>query len=105
MKAHWLCGLFILALGFQLGCGNMTVQRSESAVGSDQQSEYSTTAFLFGFIPARRLSEVELCPQAKVQKLSLHMTGGNVGLALITLGIYIPQTIRVSCSASGEPPL
>ncbi len=105
MKPRWLYGFFILALGFQVGCGNMTIQRSESAVGSDLQGEYSTASFLFGFIPARRLSEVELCPQAKVQKMSVHMTGGNVGLALLTLGIYIPQTIHVSCSTSGTPNL
>jgi Bor protein len=105
MNSRWLYGLFIFNLGLQVGCGHMTVQRSESVVSSDVEHEYSTASFLFGFVPARRLSEVELCANAKVQKLSVRMTGGDVGLALITLGIYLPQKILVSCSTPGGPTL
>jgi Bor protein len=35
---------------------------------------------------------------AKVQRVETQMTAGNVGLTILTLGIYSPRQVRVYCT-------
>ena len=35
---------------------------------------------------------------AKVQRVETQMTAGNVGMAILTIGIYSPRQVRVYCT-------
>ena len=81
-------------------CNHMTVQRGESTPRPISAStEYKLNSFLWGFIPGPRLRpESELCPGGRIEALDLRMSGTDVLISTVTIGIYVPHRVKVGCS-------
>ena len=98
MKIQNLRVIFIFTTLLLQSCADLEVRRSESTPTVTEAPEFETHSYIFGFVPGGRLFQSELCPQTRIETMRLHMTKGDVGLALVTLGIYVPQHLTVSCA-------
>jgi hypothetical protein len=81
-------------------CNHLRVQRGESTprpVASTH--EYKLNSFLWGFVPGPRLQpESILCPGGRIESLDLRMSGTDVLLTAVTVGIFVPHRVTVGCS-------
>ena len=60
-----------------------------------------TATYVFGLVPAREISTVAQCPDG-VAVIETQQTFLNGLVGVLTLGIYTPQTVRITCAAGGE---
>lgn len=60
-----------------------------------------TATYVFGLVPAREISTVAQCPDG-VAIIETQQTFLNGLVGVLTLGIYTPQTVRITCAAGGE---
>jgi Flp pilus assembly protein TadD len=59
----------------------------------------SQTFWVAGIGQSEEIDAAKVCGgSAKVQRVETQMTAGNVGLTLLTFGIYSPRQVRVYCS-------
>ena len=81
-------------------CNHLSVQRGEATPRPVSTStEYKMNSFLWGIIPGPRLSpEPQLCPGGRIEALDLRMSGTDVLVSTVTIGIYVPHRVKVSCS-------
>jgi hypothetical protein len=92
--------LFILIIS---GCSSLKVQRNSTSTlddieFSEKATSYTIPSMLYGIVPLKRIYESEVCPQSRIETLDMHMDPDDVGLALITLGIYWPQRVEILCA-------
>lgn len=87
--------LFIVCL--LTGCAQLRITRDESAaVGANR--EIVIHSFLWAFIPGRALPPVDqMCPGGRVESLDFGMKSQDVMLTAVTLGIYVPHRVIVTC--------
>ena len=59
----------------------------------------SQTFWVGGIGQSQDIDASKVCGgTSKVQRVETEMTAGNVGLTIVTLGIYSPRQIRVYCT-------
>ena len=59
----------------------------------------SQTFWVGGIGQSEDIDAAKVCGNASnVQRVETQMTAGNVGLTILTLGIYSPRQIRVYCT-------
>lgn len=80
------------------GCA---IQRFD--VRSDVQNapthDNSQSFWVGGIGQSEEIDAAKVCGDAsKVQRVETQMTAGNVGLTILTLGIYSPRQVRVYCT-------
>ncbi len=80
------------------GCA---IQRFD--VRSDVQNapthDNSQSFWVGGIGQSEEIDAAKVCGgAAKVQRVETQMTAGNVGLTILTLGIYSPRQVRVYCT-------
>ncbi len=57
------------------------------------------TFWVGGIGQSEEIDAAKVCgAAAKVQRVETQMTAGNVGLTIVTLGIYSPRQVRVYCT-------
>jgi hypothetical protein len=86
-----LCG----ALGALTGCYNITYvarSRTPAAIAHEQKQDF----FLWGIVGKQNVDVRALCPTGPA-KIKGQQTGVEVLLAIITLGIYTPRSVFVTC--------
>ena len=95
--------ILLLSSTLACACSHTTVTREESVTVKPNQ-EYGVNFFLWTTIPgARRLPPAsKMCPQGRLETLDFATTGVDALIAVVTLGIYIPQTVMVGCSNKTE---
>lgn len=82
-----------------MACSNLTVSRGTPTNPSALPDRvYDLPAFLFGTISKQNVTEQEACPSSRIDWMRLRMDGGDVGLAILTLGIYVPQRVEIRCA-------
>lgn len=60
--------------------------------------EENQTFFLFGIGQEETINAVQVCgSEEKIAKVESELTGSNILLTLVTLGIYTPRHARVYC--------
>lgn len=60
--------------------------------------EENQTFFLFGIGQEKTINAVQVCGgEEKIAKVESKLTGSNILLGLVTLGIYTPRQARVYC--------
>jgi hypothetical protein len=96
-----------LAMGAMLlcasGCYKATFYKNP-AVTKGQEHEEWTDFFVFGTVGTETVDVKKFCGAAEVAQVR---TGGNVGTGLVgavTLGIYTPRKVYVTCAAHGAAP-
>jgi hypothetical protein len=59
-----------------------------------------TATWLWGLVPAEEISVVAQCPNG-VATIETQQSFANGLVGLVTLGIYTPQEVRVTCASGG----
>lgn len=89
----------LVCLGLS-GCYKATFIRDAAAVRGEEHDQWSTF-FLFGLIGTEEVDVKEFCPDGDA---AVVRTGGNFGtgfVGAITLGIYTPRKVYVTCAKGG----
>ena len=87
----------ILIFGFSLGCAShtYTVKENQKTIATQKET---VTYTLAGFVPRyRNIDAYELCPSKKVNQVIMWDSGLDGFLCGITLMLYCPKTVEVSC--------
>jgi hypothetical protein len=89
--------LWVIAL---TGCYHATVETgaTPSTVVIDKSF---ASAWIYGLVPPSTVSTAERCPNG-VAKVETQHTFVNQLVGILTLGIYTPMQIRVTCAAAGS---
>ena len=59
----------------------------------------SQTFWVAGIGQSEEIDASKVCGSAsKVERVETQMTAGNVGMTILTIGIYSPRQVRVYCS-------
>lgn len=99
MKRSICMILLLAAVTFLTGCWSTTFTYSNKAPG--RVEEVGRTFYIFGLIDGNdALRGYELCPEG-VQSVQKIHTFGDMLLTCITLSIYSPNTVRVTCVGGG----
>jgi hypothetical protein len=80
------------------GCA---IQRFDLHPASQDAAAFddSQTFWVGGIGQKEEIDAAKVCGGArKVQRVETQMTAGNVGLAVLTIGIYSPRQVRVYCN-------
>lgn len=89
-----IASLFI----FLAACSDLQVSRGPSATVKPAPDRIIRIhSYIFGAISQEKIYERDVCPGGRIETMQLRMSPGEVGLALVTLGIYFPQNVEISC--------
>ncbi|EEV24828.1 lipoprotein [Actinobacillus minor 202] len=79
------------------GCATQTAYINDSSSGK-LSYEDNQSFFLFGIGQENTVNAVQICSgESKIAKVESELTGKNILLGLVTLGIYTPRAARVYC--------
>jgi len=89
-------GFGVVSLVLLCGCYHATVETgaTPSSVVIDQSFAAS---WIYGLVPPKLVSTTSKCPSG-VSKVETQHTFVNQLVGLLTLGIYTPMQIRVTCA-------
>jgi hypothetical protein len=82
------------------GCYKATFYKNASVVKGEEHEEW-TDFFVFGVVGTEQIDVAKFC---RTGDAAVVRTGGNVGTGLVgalTLGIYTPRKVYVTCAAQG----
>ena|SRR6185312_8260596 len=90
----FFCVLILLVAG----CSHMTIHRADPGHATGAHLSLRVDSFLFAIVNSTAIPpEREICPQSRIETLDLHMTPTDVGLSVVTLGLYIPHHVEITC--------
>ena len=93
-KSAYFCAL-LLALA---GCAAQRFDFADTPVSVSPTLDEGQTFWVSGIGQTAEIDAAKTCGGAsKVIRIETQQTAGDVGLSLITLGIYTPRHIRVTC--------
>jgi hypothetical protein len=81
------------------GCYHQVVATGATPGGTVIERPWTAT-YVFGLVPAEAISTAAECPSG-VAIVETQQTFPNGLVGVLTLGIYTPQTVRITCAASG----
>jgi len=81
------------------GCFHQIVQTGRTP-GTTVVERPWTATWLFGLVPAEDISVVSQCPNG-VATVETQQSFLNGLVGLLTLGIYTPQQVNVTCASAG----
>jgi hypothetical protein len=85
------------------GCYKATFYKNPAVTKGEEHEEW-TDFFVFGTVGSEQVDVRKFCPTGDV---AVVRTGGNVGTGLVgalTIGIYTPRKVYVTCAANGPAP-
>lgn len=91
----------LVLMAVALALGGCATQRFDVQSSGSQTPAYDVaqTFFVGGIGQIRDVDAANVCGGAKnVQRVETQLTPANIGLNLLTLGIYSPRQIRVYCT-------
>jgi Bor protein len=97
MRSRAVWAACALALG---GCYKATFIRDPQAIKGVEQDRW-VSFWLWGLVNEETFDVHEFCPDGRVAQVQ---TGGNFGTGIVsalTLGIYAPRKVWVTCAADG----
>lgn len=90
--------LILVPLMLLSGCAIQKFDFVEGPVKNSPSLDDSQTFWIGGVGQSSEIDAANVCGgSAKVVSIETQQTGGDVALTLITLGIYSPRHIRVTC--------
>lgn len=79
-------------------CAQLAISRHESLPPEREGVVFERQSFLWGFAPGPRLQPIPtICSQGNFDGAQLEMTGRDVFLTSITLGLYVPHRVTIYC--------
>lgn len=95
--------LLIMILFSALACSHLTLHRGEGLITGDTQI-VSDDYYLWGFGSGHGpFYEKDLCPNSRIETMDMKMTGSDVLISLVTLGIYVPNRLEITCYRTAGP--
>jgi hypothetical protein len=91
--------VFILILS-ATDCASVKMRTSRTAAPAAVSTrEYKIHSYLFGIVTGEPPRDIaRLCDGSKVGDVNLKMKSVDVALSIVTLGIYFPQTVQITCN-------
>lgn len=90
--------LLALLTCFTVGCSHLTLTRSEEAVSSQETHDFAVSSYLLGFLTLTKLPPVtEICIKSRLESVDMKMESSDVLLTIVTLGLYVPHRVVVTC--------
>jgi hypothetical protein len=81
-----------------VGCATQRFDVRPSAENAASHDDYQSF-WIGGIGQKEEIDAAKVCGGTnKVQRVETQLTAGNVGLTLVTFGIYSPRQIRVYCT-------
>jgi hypothetical protein len=93
-------GLCVASLTALAGCYHATVETGATP-SSEVIDKAWASAWIYGLVPPSTVSTAEKCPNG-VAKVETQHSFVNQLVGLLTLGIYTPMQITVTCAARGS---
>lgn len=102
MRTFARAAVLALGLGLSTGaCYHAVIETGRPAGATTIQRPWTST-FLFGLVPAEEINTATQCPQG-VARVETQMTFPNALVSYVTLGIYTPRAVTITCaSGTGE---
>jgi hypothetical protein len=94
---RWLSAFALLALS--IGCYHATIETGASP-SAEVISKSFASGWIYGLVPPSTVSTAAKCP-AGAAKVETQLSFVNQLVSLLTLGIYTPMAIKVTCAAGG----
>jgi hypothetical protein len=94
---RWLSACALLALS--IGCYHATIETGATP-SAEVISKSFASGWIFGLVPPSTVSTAAKCP-AGAAKVETQLSFVNQLVSLLTLGIYTPMAIKVTCAAAG----
>ncbi len=91
-----------VAASLSLGC-HATFREGELPKGAEQKTAFSHH-YLFGLVGGSHVDIRDLCGSQATLEVRSGANLLTVGASVLTLGIYTPRRVRVSCAARTETP-
>ena len=88
--------LLLAALGLG-GCYKTTVSQISPGGKPGVEVKLWNHALINGLIPLKEVSVKEACGDAGIWKVETRLGAGGVAATYVTLGIYTPTTVVVTC--------
>jgi hypothetical protein len=94
------CGLLLCAFALG-GCYRATFISNPQAVRGVEHDKWNHF-FIFGLVGEAELDVRQFCPDGRVAELQTQETFLNGLVGLLTIGIYAPRTVYVTCAAGAR---
>ncbi len=95
-KAALFVPVLLIAAGSISSCMHSRVRMADAP--ADSTVNYQKWFFFGGLLPHRKYEVNDLCPGGSVQEVHQRMSGWDVLITTVTLGIAVPQRLEVKCS-------
>jgi hypothetical protein len=98
-RAKWGLACALLATSFVTsGCAATLVDPRVPA--GAEKSEW-VDFYLFGIVGQEEVDVRDLCPTARAREVHVGSNVATFGLSVVTLGIYTPRKVTVTCAKAG----
>jgi Bor protein len=97
MRRKALLGVTLLLLS-SVGCYHAIIETG-AAAGTEMISQPWASGWIYGLVPPKPISAASHC-RSGVARVETQLSFVNQLVSLLTLGIYTPMDIRVTCAAS-----
>jgi len=94
-KAVLACGAIMLA-----GCWHATIETGLAPSNQVVEKQWAS-AWIIGLVPPKTVETQSKCPRG-VSKVETQLTFLNQLVAFLTLDIYTPMSIKVTCAEGGR---
>ncbi len=74
--------------------------QSPAALPGEEHSVWNSH-YVFGAVGGREVDVRELCPDGRVSQVETGANLGTLALSVLTIGIYTPRVVTVTCTAKG----
>jgi len=100
MKRLGRVALLAVLLG-GAGCYKATFIRDTNAVKGAEHDRW-LDFWVFGLVNEQNVNVREFCPDGRIAEVQTHGNFGTGIVSVLTLGIYTPRKVTVTCAADGR---
>jgi hypothetical protein len=95
MSGYFATLFFLISFA---GCSHLTLYRGDEHPSQGETQDVPADSYLWGFANVSKIPpESELCPKSRIETIDMKMTGQDVLITMITLGIYVPHRVEITC--------
>jgi hypothetical protein len=97
-RRHWVRFSAVVCFAMTAGCYKATFYQDPKLTSGDEHEQW-TNFYLFGLVGTESIDVSRYCPP---NRIAMVRTGANAGtgiVSIITLGIYTPHKVYVTCAA------
>lgn len=89
----------LVAAVLSSGCYHATVQTGRTPAAAKAEKRWANS-WVYGFVPPRPVNTAQACPNG-IAQVDTQLSYANQLVGILTLGIYTPMEIVVTCAQPG----